>query len=404
MLFVLIGSSIGSIVSEPDLFKSLQTFTTSLHSTITRKKSTWSQTPSPPTSPTSSPSSTTTRQLPSRRLALLSLLPLLIYLLQSPSTITSLSTACSYLPPNVRSTLCHTFTSPTSRTVDLVIAYYDEDLSHSRNHIEEMRNVPFVRERSNRVVLYNKGPKGEEELRKELKLRRDDEVVGLPNYGREGATYLQHILLHYNASIDALANALDPDAETQTGKGRKLRTKVLADHTFFLQPHLAWDFIARPRIGLVGPDTGFAHFGPMMRSVSFFVLSLERGLRLVFGADELCSTGLWRRWKRDRNLFLFRTTLQHFRRRGLSSYWSTRTRFSFLPPSLFPFPSLSQLIQTDSQQSAWSAQFVVSKRRILSNAYKYVFLSNSRSLTVFRSQAQPPPFLSLSLSQTLRRL
>lgn len=131
------------------------------------------------------------RKHPSRKMVGLAFLPLLFYFVQSPSTTTSLAAACSYLPPNVRSTLCHTFTAPTSRSVDLVIAYYDEGLAAAKHHIQAMRERPFIRERESRVLIYNKGPRSEEELREKLELKSSDEVIPLPNYGREGATYLK---------------------------------------------------------------------------------------------------------------------------------------------------------------------------------------------------------------------
>lgn len=124
-------------------------------------------------------------------LSLVPFFPLLIHLLTLPVSYTSVSLACSYLPPSLRSTICPTSASaPVSRSVDLVIAYYDEALERTKEHIDDVRKTPFVRARSNRVVLYNKGPKGEEEIRKGLGLRWTDEVVPLPNLGREGATYL----------------------------------------------------------------------------------------------------------------------------------------------------------------------------------------------------------------------
>lgn len=36
----------------------------------------------------------------------------------------------------------------------------------------------------------------------------------------------------------------------------------LADHTLFLQPHLAWHWLLLPRVETVRPDTGFLSFGP----------------------------------------------------------------------------------------------------------------------------------------------
>lgn len=54
-----------------------------------------------------------------------------------------------------------------------------------------MRNLQFVKDRDERVIVYNKGPRSEEEIRKEIGLKTSDEVVPLENVGREGETYLK---------------------------------------------------------------------------------------------------------------------------------------------------------------------------------------------------------------------
>lgn len=162
---------------------------------------------SPPNSPNalqlshthSSPSQSHSQQLPkstnSLATSLLPFLPLLLFLLQSPSTSPSLSVACQYLPSNLRHTLCHNplphLHSSKSSTVDLVFAYYDEPLDKFKDHLNEIRERGFVKSRRNRVVVYNKGYKEERELREKVGLREGDLVVKLDNLGREGATYLR---------------------------------------------------------------------------------------------------------------------------------------------------------------------------------------------------------------------
>jgi len=82
-------------------------------------------------------------------------------------------------------------------------------------------------------------------------LKIADEVVPLKNIGREGATYLvrltsrrtlnpqSHIVRHYpTGHVD------------------------FARHTLFLQPHLAWDWVMKPRLSKVHKSTGFMSFGP----------------------------------------------------------------------------------------------------------------------------------------------
>jgi hypothetical protein len=68
------------------------------------------------------PSSSSSRLPPI--LTLIPFLPLLIYLITSPATTSSLSSACLYLPPSLRSSVCPTSTSqPKSRTVDIVMSF-----------------------------------------------------------------------------------------------------------------------------------------------------------------------------------------------------------------------------------------------------------------------------------------
>ncbi|ORY87517.1 hypothetical protein BCR35DRAFT_289617 [Leucosporidium creatinivorum] len=317
MAVILAGGTVATLATDDDLSESVLQVSSRVGLS---KKEGWNK----EHLPSAHDYSNAPRNHPSRKLVGLAFLPLLFYFVQSPSTTTSLAAACSYLPTNVRSTLCHTFTAPTSRSVDLVIAYYNEDLAAAKHHIQAMRERPFIRERQNRVLIYNKGPRSEEELREKIELKSSDEVIPLPNYGREGATYLKHILLHYNSSIAALASALDPssltlpsglDEPTQEGLHR---SRVLADHTFFLQPHLAWDWIANPRIDLVGPDTGFAHFGPMMKNN--------------------CGEDM----------------------RGVGTFPYVKDIYNIFRGEVCP---------RDGVLSAWSAQFQVRKGRILANAY-----------------------------------
>ncbi|GAA5857864.1 hypothetical protein JCM8547_006010 [Rhodosporidiobolus lusitaniae] len=253
-------------------------------------------------------------------LSLVPFLPLLVYLITTPATTSSLSSACTYLPPSLRSTVCPTSSSPKSRTVDLVVSYYDEDLARTKQHINHIRlETEFVKPRSSRVVVYNKGPRSEKQIREGLMLKRADEVVELPNLGREGATYLKHIMLHYNSTLSALSPSYRPESSPSLASATaQLRTKTLADHTYFLQPHLAWDFVALPRLELIGPDTGFAHLGPYIQS----------------------------KCGRDENVNI--------------DFPVAKEIFSMFAQQVCP---------PTGQTMAWSGQFVVSKRRILANPY-----------------------------------
>ncbi|KAM0789374.1 hypothetical protein ACM66B_000204 [Microbotryomycetes sp. NB124-2] len=253
-------------------------------------------------------------QQPSLFLSLVAFVPILVYIVRTPS-LASIGSACSYLPVNVQATICRTVLPPQDKTVDLVVSYYDEDLAATHEHLAWFLQTPFVRDRDNRILIYNKGPRSESEIRKGLSLRYADKVIGLPNVGREGHTYLQHILLHYNESVTEVASALNSRVTISTADQR---FRVLADHTIMLQPHLAWHWIAKPRFEFVGPTTGFAHLGPMIRSDCGYDTRVDTQFPLV--------KELW-------GIF----------------------RGEICPPT--------------GILTAWSAQFVVSKRRILSNAY-----------------------------------
>ena len=131
-------------------------------------------------------------------LAMLALVPPLSTLSSShgpsyseSSISSSLYSSCARLPRAARPYICPLFLAPVaSQTVDLVISYYNEDVTQVRRDLEEIRTSPYVASRQNRVVLYNKGPHSADFLREKLALAPADEVVPLPNLGREGATYL----------------------------------------------------------------------------------------------------------------------------------------------------------------------------------------------------------------------
>ncbi|KAM0747990.1 hypothetical protein T439DRAFT_383046 [Meredithblackwellia eburnea MCA 4105] len=241
-------------------------------------------------------------------------LPLLIYILQTPVHSTSISLACSYLPISLRTSMCYE-APPVADSVDLVFAYWEEDLAEFKKHLDKLRENPFVSTRKKRkIIVYNKGRKSEGEIRERLELDpRIDEVLPLPNVGREGGTYLQHILLHYNGTVSP------PDIPT-------LRVRQLADHTFFFQPHLAWFWLAQDRIDIVTPETGFAHFGP-------FIIN-ECGKDMTVGSQ-------FPVFKEIFNIFT------------------------------------GKLCPPGGQLTGWSGQFVVSSKRILSNPYhKYKYLAD----------------------------
>lgn len=112
-----------------------------------------------------------------------------------------------------------------SPTVDVVISYFDEEVSAVNHFIKELRYYPWIKNRDPRFIIYSKTPYEnmtytEAEF---LKATGADQVYHMDNKGREAGTYIRHILNTYNATIDpSLAQSYRPAG--------------LADHTLFMQP------------------------------------------------------------------------------------------------------------------------------------------------------------------------
>lgn len=135
-------------------------------------------------------------------LSLVPFLPLVLQMVLSPLSAPDFRKSCAYLPASLRASVCPLVIPSTNpRTVDLVIAYYDENFDRTREHIANLRGSPFVAAREQRVIIYNKGPQSEPTLRTSLNLTAADEVVPLPNLGREGATYLSVRYFVYTCSL-----------------------------------------------------------------------------------------------------------------------------------------------------------------------------------------------------------
>jgi hypothetical protein len=109
---------------------------------------------------------------------------------------------------------------PQRASLDVVISYYNEPMEGF--HI--LKNEIWSRLRHRNVdinwILYLKDNETDAEILKEE--TGVHQVIRLPNTGREGGTYLKHILLNYNATID-------PSSRTDVHRG-------LADKTLFVQP------------------------------------------------------------------------------------------------------------------------------------------------------------------------
>ena len=125
------------------------------------------------------------------------------------------------------------------RSFDIVVSYHDESLPELISTLTSFLVLPNVASLTQRVILYAKGsesPTSELQLNLTMGLPPTTAVVvrDLPNKGREGETYLHHILDNY---------------DNATG---------LADHTLFLQAEMHDPLYMRPRITqYFVPQTGF---------------------------------------------------------------------------------------------------------------------------------------------------
>lgn len=233
-----------------------------------------------------------------------------------------------------------------SGSMDLVFSYYNEPLSRFSDAVDYVRRQSQLSVQNPRVIVYVKHP--QVSLTKIAKEVGADEVIRLKNVGREGGTYLAHILRHYNSSLslDSLAEGTATsvrglmmshdyyskvlDGRPEFGLERISRPASvygLADHTVFMQPEISWHWIAKPRMDLFDPSsTGFLSFGPYLISVC--------------GQDGLGNGN----YERMRDIY-------------------TLIYDSFCPPT--------------GQLASYAGQFVVSRRRILRNRYeKYLNLRN----------------------------
>ncbi|KAA1113410.1 hypothetical protein PGT21_030847 [Puccinia graminis f. sp. tritici] len=215
-------------------------------------------------------------------------------------------------------------------SVDLVFSYYNEPLSRFFEAVDHVRRLSVLSLQNPRVIVYVKHP--EVSLVNIANVINADEVIRLDNVGREGGTYLTHILKHYNSTIltDQQGRVIrsgksDPNIleQAEFGVERVLSSPAihgLADHTVFMQPEISWHWIAKPRMDLFDPkSTGFLSFGPYLVSVC--------------GQDGLGNGN----YERMRDIY-------------------TMFYNSFCPPT--------------GQLASYAGQFVVSKARILSNRYE----------------------------------
>jgi hypothetical protein len=83
---------------------------------------------------------------------------------------------------------------------DVVLSYYAENANFVARFIQYLRNTSTLQKLKSRIIVYNKNPKINNTYLKTI--LKADIVQQLPNLGREGGTYLHHIITNY----DILAN------------------------------------------------------------------------------------------------------------------------------------------------------------------------------------------------------
>ena len=78
----------------------------------------------------------------------------------------------------------------------LVIAHHKEEPFWMRRWIDSVRSIPYIQELGIKVIIYTKGRETDFVTLKETTAA--DEVFQLPNVGREGSTYLHHLVKIYD--------------------------------------------------------------------------------------------------------------------------------------------------------------------------------------------------------------
>ena len=129
--------------------------------------------------------------------------------------------------------------------LELVISYYNENIEDFARYLKTLKKLNKKFHLTKTIYVKNS------------KLPQDtltffhnnfDSVIHLDNIGREGGTFLYHIISRYKATLfpDNMDSVQD----------------VLPHLTMFLQPHQAWNWILEPRLDYINKHTGFLSLGP----------------------------------------------------------------------------------------------------------------------------------------------
>ncbi|KAH9886420.1 hypothetical protein F4778DRAFT_774083 [Xylariomycetidae sp. FL2044] len=118
------------------------------------------------------------------------------------------------------------------RDLDIVIAWYDEPVDQVIKTAQVVLGLPAMEQRKMRTIVYNKGHLNETELVSKFPTESELVIRQLENVGREGETYLSHIL---DEKQDWASHTVFMQAEPhQTGYIRARLRDYLVANTGFL--------------------------------------------------------------------------------------------------------------------------------------------------------------------------
>ena len=83
---------------------------------------------------------------------------------------------------------------------DVVLSYYTEDVNYVARYIRYLRDLSILKKLTIRIIVYNKNAQIDVTYLKDV--LKADKVILLENLGREGATFLNHIINNYENLSD----------------------------------------------------------------------------------------------------------------------------------------------------------------------------------------------------------
>ncbi|GAA94293.1 uncharacterized protein L969DRAFT_97384 [Mixia osmundae IAM 14324] len=172
-------------------------------------------------------------------------------------------------------------------SLDVVVAYYDEPLDRIHVLWAALNAAPAIYLRNPKLHLYVKAP--DANLTALAMEYHPHKLQQLENRGREGGTYLSHILQHY----DATERWLNPDIPRSRSAQH---SGAMAKHTIFLQAHLGWNNMAGARFALLRQNTRFMSFGPYIEMKDGVEGYLGNGLEIP-GFDDIYQIFVGHGWQ-----------------------------------------------------------------------------------------------------------